>query len=156
MAGLVHHRELTDLVEEAVYKEFERISERGGVLGAMETDVPALQDPGGEPLLRGLKHDGSCRRRRQHVPSEGRPPSEHARELIRSTEEEKQAQIAERERLPGAQCRPRGRRPLARLQRRPPAGGNVFEELMEAVKVCSLGQISAALYEVGGEYRRNM
>ncbi len=77
-------------------------------------------------------------------------------ELIRSTEEEKQAQVRARARVPRAQCRSAVRRRSARLQAAAAGGGNVFAELMETVKVASLGSISRALYDVGGQYRRNM
>jgi methylmalonyl-CoA mutase len=148
---------LTDLVEEAVYKEFEALSERGGVLGAMETMYQRGKIQEESLYYETRKHDGS-------LPivgvntylSTADATAEHkGTELIRSTEEEKQAQVAgvhafqarNAERSPGA---------LAALQRSAAGGGNVFAALMECVKVCSLGQISRALYQVGGQYRRNM
>ena len=148
--------ELTDLVEEAVYAEFLRLSERGGVLGAMETMYQRgkIQDESmlyeskkanGELPIIGvntfLGRDGS--------------PIQVVREVMRSTEGEKQAQI---EGLRDFQLayRPVAEAALDDLQKQALANGNVFASLMEAAKVCSLGQLSAALYRVGGQYRRNM
>ncbi|MFC5439800.1 methylmalonyl-CoA mutase family protein [Rhodanobacter ginsenosidimutans] len=148
---------LTDLVEEAVYKEFEAISERGGVLGAMDTMYQRGKIQEESMYYEHKKHDGS-------LPLIGVNtflPKDHGGEiateieLIRSTEEEKGAQIAHvkmygearNSLVPGSL---RGLQDTARER------GNVFERLMEAVKYNSLGQISHALYEVGGEYRRNM
>ena len=149
--------QLTDAVEEAVYLEFERLSERGGVLAAMDTmyQRSKIQDESME--YEAKKHDGS-------LPvvgvntflAEGQEFAETVEaELIRSTDEEKQQQIdslAAFHRRHGdhaAAC-------LERLQDVARRRGNVFEELMETVKHCSLGQISDALYRVGGEYRRSM
>jgi methylmalonyl-CoA mutase len=148
---------LTDLVEEAVYKEFEAISERGGVLGAMDTMYQRGKIQEESMYYEHKKHDGS-------LPLIGVNtflPKDHGGEiateieLIRSTEEEKGAQIAHVKMygearnalVPGS---------LRALQDTARERGNVFERLMEAVKYNSLGQISHALYEVGGEYRRNM
>ena len=148
---------LTDLLEEAVYKEFESLSERGGVLGAMETMYQRGKIQEESLYYETKKHDGS-------LPligvntflSESDASEEHqGAELIRSTEEEKQNQVAAvrafqaRNALSSATV-------LESLQRAAASGGNVFAELMESVKVCSLGQISHALYQVGGQYRRNM
>jgi methylmalonyl-CoA mutase len=149
--------ELTDLVERAVYAEFERISERGGVLGAMDTMYQRSRIQEESLHYERLKHDGT-------LPLIGVNtflPREHAGEveteivLARSTEAEKQAQI---EAVRAFNDRAADRRPeaLRRLQEVARARGNVFEELMETVKVASLGEISGALYGVGGEYRRNM
>ncbi len=149
--------ELTDLVEEAVYAEFERISERGGVLGAMDTMYQRSRIQEESLHYERLKHDGT-------LPLIGVNtflPREHAGEvdteivLARSTEAEKQAQI---EAVRAFNDRAADRRPeaLRRLQEVARARRNVFEELMETVKVASLGEISGALYGVGGEYRRNM
>ncbi len=148
---------LTDLVEEAVYKEFEAISERGGVLGAMETMYQRGKIQEESLYYETKKHDGS-------LPivgvntylSDADAAEEHkGTELIRSTEEEKQAQVGA---VRAFQARNAAGAPaaLARLQQVAAGGGNVFAELMESVKVCSLGQISHALYQVGGQYRRNM
>jgi isobutyryl-CoA mutase len=148
---------LTDLVEEAVYKEFESISERGGVLGAMETMYQRGKIQEESLYYETRKHDGS-------LPivgintflSKSDASEEHkGAQLIRSTEQEKQDQVAA---VRAFQARNAGASPaaLGKLQLAAASGGNVFGELMECVKVCSLGQISHALYEVGGQYRRNM
>jgi isobutyryl-CoA mutase len=148
---------LTDLVEEAVYKEFESLSERGGVLGAMETMYQRGKIQEESLYYETRKHDGS-------LPIVGintflaqtDASEEHkGAELIRSTEQEKQDQVAA---VRAFQARNAASAPAAlrKLQQVAAGDGNVFEELMESVKVCSLGQISHALYEVGGQYRRNM
>jgi len=148
---------LTDLVEEAVYKEFEAISERGGVLGAMDTMYQRGKIQEESMYYEQKKHDGS-------LPLIGVNtflPKDHGGEiateieLIRSTEEEKGQQIE------NVQDYGKARNSLApeslkTLQNTARERKNVFEQLMEAVKYNSLGQISHALYEVGGEYRRNM
>ena len=149
--------QLTDLVEEAVYKEFDAISERGGVLGAMDTMYQRGRIQEESLYYERRKHDGS-------LPIVGVNtflPAEHAGEirtpvqLIRSTEEEKAQQIA------GVHAFQAARNPLAPdglapLQRAARERENVFAALLEAVRTHSLGQISHALYDVGGEYRRNM
>jgi methylmalonyl-CoA mutase len=148
--------ELTDRVEEAVLREFERLSERGGVLGAMETGYQRgrIQD---ESLhYESLKHSGE-------LPIIGvntfEGPDEAdalgARELMRSSDEEKRAQVAN---LRAFQTRHASacEAALRRLQEVARRGDNVFAELMDTVKVASLGQISEALFEVGGRYRRSM
>ncbi len=148
---------LTDIVEEAVYKEFEAISERGGVLGAMDTMYQRGKIQEESLYYEHKKHDGS-------LPLVGVNmflPKEHAGEvateieLIRSTEEEKGQQI---ENVAGYQDSRNGYAAdgLKALQATARERRNVFESLVEAVKTHSLGQISHALYEVGGEYRRNM
>ena len=148
--------ELTELVEEAVLTEFERISERGGVLGAMETGYQRgrIQDESMHYEMQ--KHTGE-------LPIIGvntfRNPHGDATlqvvELARSTEQEKQSQL---ERLAEFQARHAKESPamLARLQQAAIENRNVFEVLMDAVRVCSLGQITSALFEVGGQYRRSM
>jgi isobutyryl-CoA mutase len=148
--------ELTELVEEAVLAEFERISERGGVLGAMETGYQRgkIQDESMHYEM--LKHTGE-------LPIIGvntfRNPhgdtTPETLELARSTEEEKQSQL---KRLNDFQERHKSNSPsaLERLQQAVIDDHNVFEVLMDAVRVCSLGQITNALFEVGGQYRRNM
>jgi methylmalonyl-CoA mutase len=147
---------LTDLVEEAVYREFDRLSERGGVLGAMETMYQRSKIQEESLHYETLKHDG-------RLPIVGvntylgvDDASEiREAELIRSTEEEKQAQVrAVRAFL--ERSADRRQAALARLQETAARGGNVFLELMETVKVASLGSISRALYDVGGQYRRSM
>jgi methylmalonyl-CoA mutase len=149
--------ELTDLVEAAVYDEFDRISERGGVLGAMDTMYQRGKIQEESLLYERLKHTGELPLIgvNTFLPKDGGGERIDKLSLMRSTEDEKQAQIAN---LRAFQGRAADRRPpaLARLQDVARERGNVFEALMEAVKVASLGQISSALYEVGGEYRRNM
>ncbi len=149
--------ELTDLVEEAVYKEFEAISERGGVLGAMDTMYQRGKIQEESLYYEHKKHDGS-------LPLIGVNtflPKDHGGEiateieLIRSTEEEKGQQIANVRRY-GEARNALAADSLKVLQTTARDRRNVFEQLIEAVKYNSLGQISHALYEVGGEYRRNM
>jgi len=148
--------ELTDLVEEAVLKEFEAISERGGVLGAMETGYQRGKIQEESMYYEHQKHDGS-------YPIIGvntfrNPHADQAPkkiELARSSDEEKQSQLA---RLSEFHARHAKQAPaaLAKLQQTVIDDGNVFAELMRTVRVCSLGQITRALFEVGGEYRRSM
>src|SRR5437016_5988928 len=148
--------ELTELVEEAVLAEFERIAERGGVLGAMETGYQRgrIQDESMHYEM--LKHTGelpivgvnTVRNRHGDAVLE-------KLELARSTDEEKQSQL---QRLADFHARHAGQAPamLERLQKAVMEDRNVFEVLIDAVRVCSLGQITRALFEVGGQYRRNM
>ena len=148
--------ELTDLVEEAVLKEFEAISERGGVLGAMETGYQRGKIQEESMYYEHLKHSGE-------YPIIGvntfRNPKGDATpqslELARSTDSEKQSQL---QRLADFQHRYSHQAPqaLARLQQVAIEGGNIFAELMNTVRYCSLGQITDALFSVGGQYRRNM
>jgi methylmalonyl-CoA mutase len=148
--------ELTDLVEEAVLKEFEAIAERGGVLGAMETGYQRGKIQEESLYYEHRKHDGSYpivgvnTFRNPH----GDPTPEKL-ELARSTEEEKRSQLA---RLADFHARNAAKAPemLARLQRTVIENGNVFAELVQTVRYCSLGQITKALFEVGGQYRRSM
>ncbi len=148
--------ELTELVEEAVLAEFERISERGGVLGAMETGYQrgSIQDQSLHYEM--LKHTGEYPIVGVNTfrNPEGEPIPKTL-ELARSTEDEKRSQLA---RLADFQARhaDHSAAMLERLRRAAIAGDNVFEQLMQAVRVCSLGQITDALFEVGGQYRRNM
>jgi methylmalonyl-CoA mutase len=148
--------ELTELVEEAVLAEFDRITERGGVLGAMETMYQRGKIQEESLYYETLKHNGefpiigvntflSSKGSLTVVPAE----------VIRSTTEEKEAQITNVQRL-WARSSDKGEHALKNLQTVAIHGGNVFEELMETVKWCSLGQITGALFEVGGQYRRNM
>jgi len=148
--------ELTDLVEEAVLAEFEAISERGGVLGAMELGYQRGKIQDESLYYEHKKHDGSYpiigvnTFRNPH----GDPvPAEIA--LIRSTEEEKQSQLKRLREFQARHERESGPM-LERLQQAVIDGRNVFEVLMDAVRVCSLGQITQALFAVGGQYRRNM
>lgn len=148
--------ELTELLEEAVLSEFERISERGGVLGAMETGYQRgkIQDESMHYEM--LKHTGE-------LPIIGvntfrNPKGDEVMdklELARSTEEEKVSQL---KRLSDFHEKHKDQAPtqLARLQKAVIENDNVFEVLMDAVRVCSLGQITDALFQVGGQYRRNM
>jgi methylmalonyl-CoA mutase len=149
--------ELTDLVEEAVYKEFDNISERGGVLGAMDTMYQRGKIQDESLYYEARKHDGSYPLIgvNTFLPKKGQEDEVHDLELIRSNEAEKQDQIRHVRDFQG-QHADDGVEALARLQATARSRGNVFEELMHTVKSNSLGQISAALYEVGGEYRRNM
>ena len=149
--------QLTDIVEEAVYREFESLSERGGVLGAMETMYQRGKIQEESLYYEQKKHDGSLPIVGVNTFLSGTPGEEATQlpELIRSTEEEKQAQVAAVRAFNAVRAEHQTAA-LARLQEVAAAGGNVFEELMETVKVASLGRISNALYAVGGQYRRNM
>ncbi|MCA9526565.1 MAG: methylmalonyl-CoA mutase, partial [Myxococcales bacterium] len=147
---------LTDVVEEAVLAEFDRLTERGGVLGAMEVMYQRGRIQEESLFYEQKKQSGE-------LPIIGVNTflPEHAPagvvevELIRATEAEKEAQIAGVEAFQ-ARGGERAAQALARLQRVAEAGGNVFAELMETVKTCSLGQITDALFAVGGQYRRGM
>ncbi|HBG07801.1 MAG TPA: methylmalonyl-CoA mutase [Geobacter sp.] len=148
--------ELTDLVEEAVLAEFERIDQRGGVLGAMETQYQRSKIQDESMLYEHKKHSGELPIIGVNTFLNPRADEEQLPgELARATPEEKEQQIRN---LRAFQERNKEKAPLAlkRLQESAVAGGNIFAELMEAVKCASLGQITRALYEVGGEYRRNM
>jgi methylmalonyl-CoA mutase len=148
--------QLTELVEEAVLAEFRRISDRGGVLGAMETMYQRGKIQEESMYYEHQKHDGTLPIIGVNTFLNPKGQAEAGEiELMRSTEEEKQQQIAN---LAAFQAARAGEADAAlqRLQAVAVAGGNIFEELMETAKVCSLGQISHALYQVGGQYRRNM
>jgi methylmalonyl-CoA mutase len=149
--------ELTDIVEEAVYREFDSISERGGVLGAMETMYQRSRIQEESLYYETMKHDGRLPivGVNTFLGAEDGGAEIRGAELIRSTEEEKRDQVqAVRAFLErNAERRPAA---LAALQDTAARGGNVFEALMETIKVASLGSISRALYQVGGQYRRNM
>lgn len=148
--------ELTDLVEDAVLQEFKRINDRGGVLGAMETMYQRGKIQEESLYYETLKHNGD-------YPIVGvntflnknGSPTIVPGEVIRATEEEKQYQINA---LQNFQQRNAAQSDhlLKKLQKSAIDGENIFEQLMEVCKVCSLGQISHALYQVGGQYRRNM
>jgi methylmalonyl-CoA mutase len=148
---------LTDLVEAAVYEEFERISERGGVLGAMDTMYQRGKIQEESMYYERRKHDGSLPLIgvNTYLPPEGQEEKTDSLELMRSSDEEKDDQIASVRAFQelGAECRDAALSHLRDVARR---RENVFEALMDAVGIASLGQISNALYEVGGEYRRNM
>ena len=149
--------ELTDLVEEAVYQEFERISERGGVLGAMDTMYQRGKIQDESLYYESKKHDGSLPLIgvNTFLPKEGQEDEVHELELIRSSESEKEDQIRHLRAFQATHA-DASDAALAKLQKVARERGNVFAELMETVKSNSLGQISGALYSVGGEYRRNM
>ena len=148
---------LTDLVEEAVYKEFDSLSERGGVLGAMETMYQRGKIQEESLHYETRKHDGSLPiiGVNTFLAASGGADEHRGAELIRSTEAEKQDQVAA-VRAFQARNAAVSAAALERLQKVAASDGNVFAELMESVKVCSLGQITQALYRVGGQYRRNM
>ncbi|MFC4942455.1 fused isobutyryl-CoA mutase/GTPase IcmF [Pseudonocardia sp. GCM10023141] len=148
--------ELTDLVERAVLDEFDRIAERGGVLGAMETGYQRGKIQDESMLYEHRKHDGSLPIVGVNTfvaPETDASPKEI--ELARATEEEKQSQL---DRLADFQSRHKdeAQAALRRLQDVATGEGNVFDELMAAARVCSLGQLTDAFFEVGGQYRRNM
>jgi methylmalonyl-CoA mutase len=149
--------ELTDLVEEAVYQEFERISERGGVLGAMDTMYQRSKIQEESLYYESRKHDGSLPLIgvNTFLPKEGQEDEVHELELIRSSEDEKNDQIRNVRQFQSTHADDSDKA-LERLQAVARERGNIFAELMETVKSSSLGQISSALYDVGGEYRRNM
>jgi methylmalonyl-CoA mutase len=148
--------ELTDLVEEAVLTEFDRLTERGGVLGAMETMYQRSKIQEESLHYETLKHTGEFPiiGVNTFLSSKG-SPTVKPREVIRATEDEKEFQINTLNKLhqayenKAAEC-------LAKIQDAAINNRNMFEELMEATKYCSLGQITEALFEVGGQYRRNM
>lgn len=150
--------ELTDLVEEAVLQEFERINDRGGVLGAMETQYQRGKIQEESMYYEMKKHTGELPIIGVNTYLNPNPPSEEEMdnmELARASKEEKELQI---QNLREFQKRNEDKvdTALKRLKETAMSGGNIFAELMETVKVASLGQITRALYDVGGQYRRNM
>jgi methylmalonyl-CoA mutase len=150
--------ELTDLVEEAVLQEFDRINERGGVLGAMETQYQRgkIQDESMHYEMK--KHTGELPIIGVNTYLNPNPPSQESvdnMELARATKEEKETQINNLRAFQQANAK-KVDEALLRLKKTAIENGNIFAELMETVKVASLGQITQALYEVGGQYRRNM
>ena len=148
--------ELTDLVEEAVLTEFDRITERGGVLGAMETMYQRGKIQDESIYYETLKHTGELPiiGVNTFLGKDGSPTLVPG-EVIRATTEEKEAQIRTLQQLHKAQA-DQSAAMLRELQHKALANGNIFEQLMETAKYCSLGQITHALYQVGGQYRRNM
>jgi methylmalonyl-CoA mutase len=148
--------ELTDLVEEAVLLEFDRITERGGVLGAMETMYQRSKIQEESLYYETLKHNGEFPiiGVNTFLSSKGSPTVQPA-EVIRATEEEKQFQIQTKDLLNKANPT-KVVEQIAILQEAAIQNENLFDKLMEATKVCSLGQITEALFKVGGQYRRNM
>ncbi|MFT5103167.1 MAG: methylmalonyl-CoA mutase [Limisphaerales bacterium] len=148
--------ELTDLVEEAVLLEFDRITERGGVLGAMETMYQRSKIQEESLYYETLKHNGEFPiiGVNTFLSSKGSPTVQPA-EVIRATEEEKQAQIKVLDNLHKAKG-DLAHEAIKKVQHAAIHNENMFEQLMEATKVCSLGQITHKLFDVGGQYRRNM
>ena len=150
--------ELTDLVEEAVLMELERLNDRGGVLGAMEVQYQRGKIQDESLYYETLKHSGKLPIIGVNTFLNPNPPGEEElnnMKLARATKEEKELQIRN---LREFQERNKDRvdEALERLKEVATSGGNIFAELMETVKVASLGQITKALYEVGGQYRRNV
>ncbi len=153
--------ELTDLVEEAVLLEYDRITERGGVLGAMETGYQRSKIQDESIHYEVLKHSGDLpivgvnTFRDPHADNDDFNEGISCIDLARATEAEKESQLS---RLAAFHTKNSGQAPAAleRLQKVALSGDNIFGELMETVKHCSLGQITRALYDVGGKYRRNM
>ena len=159
MQGSFFVEQLTDMVEEAVLQEFERISNRGGVLGAMETMYQRSKIQDESLHYETLKHTGELPiigvNTYQNPDANIDDAENFTVELIRSTDQEKDECLA---RLHDFQERHSDKAPAAlkELQSVARSGGNIFEQLMETVEVASLGQITQALFEVGGQYRRNM
>ena len=147
--------ELTDLVEAAVLQEFEKISDRGGVLGAMETGYQRGKIQEESLYYEHKKHDGSFPIVGVNTFLNENEQETVEIELARSTDEEKQSQIKRLREFQGIHT-DESAIMLKRLQDTVSEGGNGFEVLMEAVRCCSLGQITNALFDVGGQYRRNM
>ncbi|MCD6224488.1 MAG: methylmalonyl-CoA mutase, partial [Deltaproteobacteria bacterium] len=150
--------ELTSLVEEAILSEFDRITERGGVLGAMETGYQRSKIQEESMYYEGLKHTGELPIVGVNMFQDTETNLEEGTaeiELARATDDEKESQL---KRLADFQKLHEKEAPeaLLRLQKIALEGGNLFAELMDTVRVCSLGQITQALYGVGGQYRRNM
>ena len=149
--------ELTDLVEAAVLAEFDRINERGGVLGAMETGYQRGRIQDESMLYEHRKHDGSLpiigvNTFRAPGGDDGTP--DHV-ELARATEDEKESQLRRVREFQKAHEH-EAQAALARLKEAAANGENVFAVLMDAARVCSLGQVTEAFFEVGGAYRRNV
>ena len=150
--------ELTDLVEEAVLQEFERINDRGGVLGAMEMQYQRGKIQDESMYYETKKHNGELPIIGVNTYLNPNPPSEeevNSMQLARATKEEKDHQIRNLEAFKKKHENESGEA-LERLKEAAVSGENIFEQLMETVRVASLGQITHALYEVGGQYRRNM
>lgn len=156
MQGSFIIEELTDLVEEAVLTEFDRITERGGVLGAMETMYQRSKIQEESLYYETLKHTGEFPiiGVNTFLSSKG-SPTILPKEVIRATTEEKEYQISMLNDLHKGNAS-KADEMIKRVQTAAIQNQNIFEELMEACKYCSLGQITSALFEVGGQYRRNM
>lgn len=158
MQGSFVVEELTDLVEEAVLQEFEKMNDRGGVLGAMERQYQRGKIQEESLYYEGKKHSGELPLVGVNTYLNPNPPSEDkidSMELARASKEEKEHQISELHKFQGGN-EDKTEAALSKLKEVAASGGNIFVELMETVKVASLGQITNALYEVGGQYRRNM
>jgi methylmalonyl-CoA mutase len=147
--------QLTDLVEEAVLQEFERISDRGGVLGAMETGYQRGKIQDESMLYEHRKHDGSLPIIGVNTFLNPKGNEEYEIELARSTDEEKQSQIKRLRDFQQTHAYTSGAA-LERVRQAAINNENIFGELVNAVRHCSLGEITNALFEVGGQYRRNM
>src|SRR5690625_1475557 len=150
--------ELTDLVEEAVLQEFEKMNDRGGVLGAMESQYQRGKIQEESLYYEWKKHSGELPIIGVNTYLNPNPPSEEkidSMELARASKEEKEHQISELHKFQEAN-KEHIDQALERLKHVAASDGNIFAELMETVKVASLGQITNALYQVGGQYRRNM
>ena len=156
MQGSFIIEELTELVEDAVLVEFDRITERGGVLGAMETMYQRGKIQEESLYYETLKHTGEFPiiGVNTFLSSKG-SPTILPKEIIRATEEEKEFQIQTVSSLQKA-FETKAKVELSELQKIAITQGNLFERLMESVKYCSLGQITSTLFNVGGQYRRNM
>ena len=148
--------ELTDLVEEAVYAEFDRITERGGVLGAMETMYQRSKIQEESLYYEELKHTGKYKiiGVNTFLSSKG-SPTILPHEVIRATEEEKQHQIEVVENLIKFN-KNESEHQIGVLKQKAINNENIFEQLIEVSKICTIGQLTSALFEVGGQYRRNM
>jgi len=150
--------ELTDLVEEAVLQEFERLNDRGGVLGAMESQYQRGKIQDESLYYETKKHSGELPIIGVNTYLNPNPPKEEEInniQVARATKEEKETQIKNLMEFK-ERNRDKVEDALRKLKQVALSGGNIFEELMETVKVASLGQITSALYEVGGQYRRNI
>jgi methylmalonyl-CoA mutase len=156
MQGSFIIEELTELVEEAVLLEFDRINERGGVLGAMETMYQRGKIQEESLYYETLKHTGEYPiiGVNTFLSSKG-SPTIIPREVIRATTDEKEYQIKMLQQLHDFNSE-KSSEQLTKVKEVAVHNGNIFEALMEATKVCSLGQITNALFEIGGQYRRNM
>ena len=150
--------ELTDLVEEAVLQEFEKMNDRGGVLGAMERQYQRGKIQEESLYYEGKKHSGELPIIGVNTYINPNPPTDEqidSMELARASKEEKEHQITELRKFQEVH-KAEVEEALTSLKQVAASGGNIFAELLETVKAASLGQITTALYEVGGQYRRNM
>jgi methylmalonyl-CoA mutase len=148
--------ELTELVEEAVLSEFDRINERGGVLGAMETMYQRGKIQEESLYYEHMKHTGELPIMGVNTFLSGKgSPTIIPKQVIRATKTEQEYQISMLEQLHKT-WQKESAESLVQLREKALHNGNLFQSLMEATKYCSLGQITQALFEVGGQYRRNM